>query len=103
MPPAVYRPMSFRGWSQPVDATLYLKRKRWSVWLYVDSFGERCCAGGTDTNGSTRNISRRRIEWCRPILVGPAKALTVYCARTPIWARVGPQVPTALAPQPQAE
>jgi hypothetical protein len=22
----------FKGWSQPVDATLYLKRKRWSVW-----------------------------------------------------------------------
>ena len=22
----------FEGWSQPVDATLYLKRKRWSVW-----------------------------------------------------------------------
>src|ERR1700746_859388 len=29
--PALQKVVRFRGWSQPVDATLYLRGKRWSV------------------------------------------------------------------------
>src|SRR5664280_3855804 len=55
--PAVVR---FRRWSQLIDATLYLKRKRWSVWrcgkdIVEVSLRQRRRSYGTAGSGGSRS------------------------------------------------